>query len=78
MSDVPLSESDLKLQSLAESLGLEFLHGIGERPPSVAFIRKIPIRFARQHCLLGLADETETLPVLIGKAESYPLLDVVS
>ncbi|MDR3198692.1 MAG: Flp pilus assembly complex ATPase component TadA [Planctomycetaceae bacterium] len=78
MSDVLLSESDLKLQVLAESLGLEFLHGIGERPPSAAFIRKIPIRFARQHCLLGLADDDNILPVLIGKTESYPLLDIVS
>ena len=78
MSDTPLSESDLKLQSLAESLSLEFLYGVGDRPPSASFIRNIPIRFARQHCLLGLSSEEETLPVLIGKPESRPLLDVVS
>jgi general secretion pathway protein E len=78
MSDTALSESDLRLQTMAESLGLSFLHGVGERPPSAAFLKKIPIRFARQHCLLGLADEEATLPVLIGKVESWPLLDVVS
>jgi len=78
MSEVTLSESDLALQRMAESLGLEFLYGVGERPPSAMFIRKIPIRFARQHCLLGLADEDETLPILIGKTESYRMLDVVS
>jgi general secretion pathway protein E len=78
MSDVTLSESDLALLRMSESLGLEFLYGVGERPPSATFIRKIPIRFARQHCLLGLADEEETLPILVGRTESYPMLDVVS
>ncbi len=29
MSDVSLSESDLALQSMAASLGLEFLYGVG-------------------------------------------------
>ncbi len=73
-----LSDSDLALQQFAVNLGIEFLYGVGERPPSAAFIHKIPIRFARQHCLLGLADETEILPVLVGKAESWPMLDIVS
>ena len=65
MSKNALSESDLSLQRMAEFLGLEFLYGVGERPPSATFIRKIPIRFARRHCLLGLADEEETLPIVI-------------
>ncbi|MDO5554798.1 MAG: type II secretion system ATPase GspE [Planctomycetia bacterium] len=78
MSDTPLSESDQTLEATARSLGLEFLQGVGERPPSAAFIQKIPIRYARHHCILGLADESDTMPVLIGKTASYPLLDVVS
>ncbi len=65
-------------RAFAESLGVPFLTALADRPASVAFVERIPIAFARNHCLLGLADDGPAMPILIGNADSWPLLDVVS
>jgi len=77
MSDIQYTETDLQLKEFARSLHIPFLESIGERIPSAAFIRHIPIRFARHHVLLALTEEDGKLPVLIGKIESFPILDML-
>ena len=65
-------------RDLAKLLDLPFLSSLDSHAPSAAFVERIPIGFAREHCLLGLADDEATMPILIGHAHSWPLLDVVS
>jgi len=67
-----------RTRSLAQLLDVPFLPALDAHAPSAAFVERFPIGFARKHCLLGLADDGPTMPVLIGIADSWFLLDIVS
>ena len=47
--------ADDQLKAIAQVLDIPFAESIAERPASAEFLKRIPIAFARQHCLLGLA-----------------------
>ena len=61
-----LSAED-QLRTLSRVLKVPFFESIDEHAASVEFIERVPISFARQHCLLGLAadclGETETVRI---------------
>ena len=65
-------------RDLAQVLDVPFLSSLDSCSPSVTFVERIPIGFAREHCLLGLADDGPAMPLLIGHADSWPLIDVVA
>lgn len=65
-------------QDLAQRLGLRFEEDLSKHAASTEFVERIPIAFAREHCLLGLASEGDRLTVVIGDLKSWPQLDVVS
>ena len=62
----------------ARELGLRFVEDITQYPASAEFVEKVPIAFAREHCLLGLATDGDRLSVALGDMRSWPQLDVVS
>jgi general secretion pathway protein E len=61
----------------AERLGIPFAHDLPDRPPSATFLDKVPIAFARQHKLLGLASDNGHLPIAIAGLDSLPHLRTV-
>jgi general secretion pathway protein E len=50
----------------AERLGIPVAHDLPDRPPSATFLDKVPIAFARQYKLLGLASDSSHMPIAIG------------
>lgn len=72
------NEVNLQARDLAEALSLPFLRDLSTSSASAEFVERIPITFAREHCLLGLATEEKQLPAVICSLRSWPQLDVVS
>src|SRR5688500_10571987 len=54
-----LGEADL-CRAAAKVLGLAFADDLRTRPASLEFVERVPIHFARQHGLLGLASAART------------------
>jgi general secretion pathway protein E len=71
-------DTELQSRSFASRLGAPFLESLGGRAPSAEFIERVPIGFARQHLLLGLASDEPSLPVVLGDVAGWRLLDVLS
>lgn len=71
-------DKEVQIRALAKTLGLPLLENLAEHPASAAFVARVPIRFAREHCILALAADGEHLPVVIGDVLAWPQLDVVS
>jgi general secretion pathway protein E len=73
-------------RALAESLGLPFVSDLANRAPSAEFVERIPINFARQHGVLGLAgaaaegdgDGAMPMPVAIGDLSAWGQLQILS
>lgn len=70
--------ADLQSRAIASALGAPFVEDVTKHAPSAEFVERIPISFAREHCILGLADEGGRLPVLIGELCHWPQVDVVA
>ena len=68
----------LQAKALAETLGLAFRDDLASTPPSADFVEHIPIGFARQHGMLGLASEDGPLRVAVADLHHWRQLDVVA
>ena len=64
--------------ALAASLGLAFCTDLSARTASAEFVDRIPIGFARQHGVIGLAGGDGRLPVALGDLSAWGQLQVVS
>src|SRR5579884_3865751 len=64
--------------TVAESLGLSFISDLAARPTASEFVEKVPIGFARQHGVLGLAGGNGRMPVVLCDLASWDQLQVVS
>ncbi len=62
----------------ARALGLEFLDGLAQAPAAPEFLAKVPIGFARRHCLLGLASEDGVLRLAMAGLSEWPQAEAVS
>jgi general secretion pathway protein E len=65
-------------RALAESLGLSFISDLSARSPSAEFVEKVPIGFARQHGVIGLAGGDGRMPVALGDLSAWDQLQVLS
>jgi len=72
------ADLDVQTKALAECLGISYLAKLDGRPPSAEFIERVPIAFARQHMILGLASDEPRMPLVLGSVDSWPQVDVVS
>ena len=70
--------SDCDLRTLAQHLGLRLVEDLNGRQPSAQFLQQIPIAFAREHGVLGLAGSDERLEIVLCKASSWQQVDTVS
>lgn len=80
-SDQPgvLSTGELSpLESLAQRLRLPYVPNIAGVAPSAEFVQRVPIRFARQFGVMGLATEDIALAVAVSDIRGVRQLDVVS
>ena len=63
----------------AVQLGVLFVTDLLQRAPSARFVERVPIGFARQHCLLGLAaDDGRDMPLAMRSLDDLPQADVVA
>jgi len=69
---------EARSRTVATALGLPFLDTAASYAASADFVERIPIAFAREHCMLGLAGDGPRLAVVIGDPAGWPQLDVVS
>ncbi|MCC7407062.1 MAG: type II secretion system ATPase GspE [Phycisphaeraceae bacterium] len=65
-------------QAVAEAAGLGYLEDLSDRPASANFVEKVPIAFARQHVLLGLASENGQMPVAVARWDDLESLEIVA
>src|SRR4051794_23487986 len=65
-------------RALAESLGLPFADDLPARSAAPEFVEKVPIGFARQHGVLGLAGGNGRMPVAVGDLSAWGQLQVLS
>jgi general secretion pathway protein E len=72
-----IEDTQTEDRATAERLGIPFAHDLPDRPPSATFLDKVPIAFARQYKLLGLAADDGRLPVAIASLAGMPQLRVV-
>ncbi len=73
-------DEEALVESLKTATDFEYEPDLSRRVASTDFVENIPIAFARQHGLIGLADLNEdgVLPVAMADTASWPQLDVVS
>jgi general secretion pathway protein E len=74
-SNIPL---DAQMLALAEVLGLRVADDLTDYKPSLKFVERIPIGFARQHQLIGFDSGDESLLVAVSTPAAMARLDVVS
>jgi general secretion pathway protein E len=63
---------------VGEALGIPMITNLAERRASATFLEKVPIAFARQHKMIGLASDNGHLPVAIAGIDALPQLRVLS
>ena len=63
---------------LGRTLGVEWIGDLLDRAPSAEFMEKVPIGFARQWGLLGLATDNGCMPVAVRDVAGLRQLDVLS
>src|SRR4051794_2489963 len=74
-----IEETKLDLRAVAESVGVGMVGDLPSRAPSAEFVEKIPINFARQHGVLGLAVENgDAMPVVMGDLSAWGQLQVIA
>jgi general secretion pathway protein E len=74
-----IDEAKPDLRAVAESIGVGVLTDLPSRAPSAEFVEKIPINFARQHGVLGLAVESgDAMPVVMGALAAWGQLQVIA
>lgn len=66
------------LDGLARRLKVRYLEQVRDHAPSARFLERVPISYARQHRLLGLAAEDgQPLPVVFVDPSAWDCLDVL-
>jgi len=70
-------EDDVVTAAAAEALGIEFTDTLASRPASQDFVTRVPISFARRHCLLGLAAENGEVEVAVADLGHWGLIQVL-
>ena len=69
----------LSPQQLAQTLGVEYTENLSGRHPSAEFVKNVPIAFARQHHILGLAsDDPNRMLLAIGDVKEVEQLQLIS
>ncbi len=64
-------------QAVAKGLGIQFLENPSRLSPSAEFLNAVPIAFARQHRVLGLMGENDTLLIALGDPASFEQLQII-
>ncbi len=70
--------SPAESRPMAEALGLAYIDDLTQQQACPQFVEKVPISFARQHGVLGLASENGRLSVAIGDIGGWGQLDVIA
>ena len=65
-------------KAAAQALGIDFAADLAGQPASAEFVAAIPIAFARQHTLLGLASTNGVLPVAMADLRQWPQLAMLA
>ncbi|MCC7407260.1 MAG: Flp pilus assembly complex ATPase component TadA [Phycisphaeraceae bacterium] len=65
-------------RSIAEAAGIQYVQDLADRPASASFVEKVPIAFARQHVLLGLAGENGRMLVAVARWDDLEPLEIVA
>ena len=65
-------------QGFGHGAGRPLFEDLAERPASAEFLKRIPIAFARQHCVLGLTGQQGRLAVAISDVRSWAQFDVIA
>ncbi len=63
---------------LADALHLPYAATLSSHPSSALFLARIPISFARQHQVMGLAGPDDQLLIALGDVRSWQHLDVIA
>lgn len=77
-TDPTQPDNDTGSRPTALALGLAYMDDLTQQKACPQFVEKIPISFARQHGVLGLASENGKLSVAIGDLSAWGQLDVIS
>ena len=76
----PEEESD-RLEQLSAALNVPVIDDLKDRTASASFVERVPIAYARRHCLLGLSGNGvngAALPIAVSDVEGWDVLDVLS
>jgi len=65
-------------RALAQRLGIPIVDDLSHRSPSVEFLEKIPISYARDKCILGLSGTGERMPVAVADLTDPDPMQIVS
>ena len=71
-------KSDDETRAFANLLGVPFHESLAEQQPSAEFVDRVPIGFAREHLVVGMASRGLLLSVVLGSVESWSQLDVLA
>lgn len=71
-------KSDDETRAFANLLGVTFHESLAEQQPSAEFVDRVPIGFAREHLVVGMASRGLLLSVVLGSVESWSQLDVLA
>lgn len=71
-------DAPAQCRAAACAFGIPFLEDLADHPPSALFVERVPIDFARQHELIGLAMPDDRLGIAMASLQSWALADVVS
>ncbi len=77
-SSVTDLDQHLALRKAAAALGTSFHETLAHAIAAAEFLEKIPIGFARQHAVLGLASDNGHLPVAISDVSACEELEVIA
>ena len=72
------ADSDAVTAATAETMGLPFVETLNSLPISHDFIMAVPIAFARQHVIMGVAGEDGATAVALSDLTQWPVLDTLS
>ena len=78
----PAASVEESLPAWADRLAIPYWSDLRSRTPSVEFVERVPIGFARRNAILafvrdGADPPGDSLPVAIGGPQAWPVLDVV-
>ena len=74
--------AEMQMRAWAEVLGVRYVEDLSGYEPSPEFVERVPIGFARQHAVMGLAGHGDNghgrrLVVAVDSPDRWPLLDVI-